>query len=152
MTDDEDTMLQEAAQKLVRRGFENPRRVTDLIEDRGATHFLIEKDGRVFSVRGKEYRYKGKASFGLEHVEQADEMDHTLVSYIARSESFRAYHPAIVLDEGRVYQESSKKSASRTWIECSKDLGGPLALFLDDPSEIETPSGDNQTLGAFAGA
>lgn len=142
-------LLEKAAEILVDRGFTNPQLVSDLIEGRGPTHFIIEHGGDEYSVRSKEYRYKGMASFGIEQVEQAVAHDLLLVSYIDDDESFRVYHPRAILNEGRRYKRDSGKSVDRTWIETDKLVGAPLSEYIEGSAEIETPAGENATLAAF---
>lgn len=144
-------LLTEAARILKNKSFSNLRTVNDLIEGRGATHFVAEWEDDEFSVRAKEYRYKDRASFGIEHVEHAAENDHLLVSFIAEDveDRFRVYHPEIVLDNGRTYTEPSKNSKERTWIECQTDRGAELAAYLRGEDRIDTPSGFNATLGNY---
>ncbi|MFC7165928.1 hypothetical protein [Halospeciosus flavus] len=123
--------------------------MTDLIEHRGTTHALLEYGGETFSVRAKDYRYQGKASFGLEQVEEAAENGYVLLSYVQEDKSLRVYDAPFLLDTGTVYEQPSQKSVSREWIEMDADYGVTLADYVNGRAEPRSRAGDNATLGKF---
>jgi hypothetical protein len=149
MNNEKSEILTEAMNKLSKIGFSLVQNVPDSIDGLGRTHLIVTRNNESFSVRGKDYRYKGRASFGLEHVKQADKLEHTLLSYIKEENQFYVFDAAYVLDSGSLYEEPSKHSISRTWIEVDGKVGVNLADYLSDADEPKSMAGDNKMLTSF---
>lgn len=130
-------------------GFRVVENVQDSIDGLGTTHLILRRDGELFSIRGKEYRYKNRASFGVEQVTEAKERGYTLLSYIQQDRQFYVFDAAYVLENGSTYTQPSKHSVSRTWIEVDGSAGVTLKDYLKNGAEPESLAGDNATLSGF---
>jgi hypothetical protein len=147
---DDNLLLYEAEDRLKSCGFERIDTVWDSIDNNGVTHLILAFKGESFSLRAKQYRYEGNASFGLEQVEQADEDGHVLLSYVDDIDIFAVFDPAAVLKDGDCYNQPSKQSVSRTWIEVPAEYGVEITEYLNDEAEPRGVSGENSALTEFA--
>ena len=142
-------LLNEAASILANSGFSVVKEVQDSIDGLGKTHLILKHEGELFSVRAKEYRFKNRASFGEEHVEQAAARGDTLVSYIQDDKAFYVFDADYVLENGSTYTQPSKHSVSRTWIEVDGSAGVTLSGYVVKDKTPATLAGGNATIGSF---
>jgi hypothetical protein len=144
-----EAILDDAAHIISDRGASIEEMIQDRLQTRGRTHAVIEYHDELFSLRGKEYRYQGNSSFGVDQVEHADNKDHTLLSYIQQMDAFFVFDAQYVLEQGSVYTQPSKKSKQRNWIEVDSSAGAPLPDYIAERASPDTLAGDNATLASF---
>ena len=142
-------LLTEAINALKTINFEIVKNVQDSIDNLGTTHLIIVRNSELFSLRGKEYRYKNRASFGVEQVTEANENNYILLSYIQKDKEFYVFDAEYILQNGSKYTQPSKHSVSREWIEVDGSVGVTLTEYLKGNKKPKSIAGNNRQLTSF---
>jgi hypothetical protein len=144
-------LLTKSAEILEQGGFSQVSSAVDKTRQRNnITHTMFEFQGKLFYVRAKKYLYKGRAPFGVGHINHAISDGAMLVIYVDEEQSFYVFDPDYVQQNGEVTNGQSKMSDDREWKEVSIEAGVDIRDYVkrgNDPSRLQT---GNETLASYS--
>lgn len=142
-------LLTKSAKHLVARGYDQTSSHADAVDRGSGINYTVFTDGdETYCVRAKEYVYKGLASFGTDHVDDAIRKHAWLVCWFDDLEAHYVFNAHYVDATADRVSGQSKRTAEREYCELPLDDGVTLGAF-ERGKRPETLAGDDATLGDF---
>lgn len=144
-------LLTKSAELLEQCGMSQVSSAVDKTRQRNnITHTMFQYQGELFYVRAKEYLYKGRAPFGVGHIDHAIADGAMLVIYVDEDQSFYVFDPDYVQQNGEVTNGQSKMSDDREWKEVPIEAGVDILDYINEgenPTRLQT---GNETLATYS--